>query len=69
MLLWLRKFRRLQNIGILGVGGVVLLVAGDVTARVIGAVLIVWAVLLVVLWRRRIFFLFSSRGDVEDGHQ
>jgi hypothetical protein len=66
VLLWLRKFHRLQSIGILGIGGVVLLIAGDVTAQVIGVVLIVWAVVLVVLWRRKIFFMFSSVGDGED---
>ena len=61
MLLWLRKFHRLQSIGILGFFGVVLLIAGDVTARVIGVLMIVWALALVVLWRKRIFFLFSAR--------
>jgi hypothetical protein len=67
VLLWLRKFHRLESIGILAIGGVVLLIAGDVTARVIGAVLIVWAVVLVVLSRTKIFFMFSSSvGDDED---
>jgi hypothetical protein len=61
VLLWLRKFHRLQSIGILGIFGVVLLIAGDVTARIIGAVMVVWALGLVVLWRRRIFFMFSAR--------
>ena len=63
VLLWLRKLHRLESIGILGVVGVVLLIAGDVTARVIGAVLVVWAVVLVILWRRRIFFMFSDGLD------
>ena len=61
MLLWLRKFHRLVNITFLSVFGVVLLVAGDVTARVIGVVMIAWAFLLLILWRKRVFFLFSSR--------
>jgi hypothetical protein len=61
VLLWLRKFHRLQSIGILGIFGVVLLIAGDVTARIIGAVMVVWALGLVVLWRKRIFFMFSAR--------
>jgi hypothetical protein len=61
VLLWLRKFHRLQSIGILGIFGVVLLIAGNVTARIIGAVMVVWALGLVVLWRRRIFFMFSAR--------
>jgi hypothetical protein len=61
VLLWLRKFHRLQSIGILGIFGVVLLIAGNVTARIIGAVMVVWALGLVVLWRKRIFFMFSAR--------
>jgi hypothetical protein len=62
MLLWLRKFRLLQSITILGVFGVVLLIAGDATARIIGTVMIAWALVLLILWRKRVFFLFSS-GD------
>jgi hypothetical protein len=65
VLLWLRKFHRLQSITILGVFGIVLLIAGDVTARVIGGVMIAWALLLLILWRKRVFFLFSGR-DLED---
>jgi hypothetical protein len=61
VLVWLRKFHRLQSIAILGIFGVVLLVAGDVTARVIGTVMVVWAGVLIVLWRKRIFFMFSAR--------
>jgi hypothetical protein len=61
VLVWLRKFHRLQSIAILGIFGIVLLVAGDVTARVIGAVMVVWALVLIVLWRKRIFFMFSAR--------
>jgi hypothetical protein len=41
--------------------GLVLLIEGDLTARVIGAVMIVWALVLIVLWRKRIFFMFSAR--------
>jgi hypothetical protein len=63
VLLWLRRFHRLQSIAILGILGVVLLVAGDVTARVIGAVMVVWALVLIVLWRKRIFFMFSARDQ------
>jgi hypothetical protein len=47
-----------RNLGILGL---VLLIEGDLTARVIGAVMIVWALVLIVLWRKRIFFMFSAR--------
>ena len=61
MLLWLRKLHRLQSIGFLGIFGVILLIAGDFTARIIGAVMIVWALVLVILWRKKIFFMFSAR--------
>jgi hypothetical protein len=60
VLSWLRKFHRLESIAILGVLGVVLLVDGDVTARVIGAVMIAWALVLVILWRKHVFFLLSG---------
>lgn len=58
-----RKFRRVSNIVLLAVFGIVLLGAGDVTARVIGLVFLVWAAALVVLWRRHIWFLFAANRD------
>jgi len=64
VLLWLRKLHRLQSIGLLGLFGVILLIAGDFTARIIGAVMIVWALVLVVLWRKKSFGAQSERGHL-----
>ena len=55
MLVGLKRFKHLLNVTLLVIGGVILLVAGDTTARIIGAVLIVLALGLVIYRRKRGF--------------
>jgi uncharacterized membrane protein len=55
VLVWLKRFKHFVNVTLLGIFGVVLLIAGDTTARIIGAVLIVLALGSIIYRRRRGF--------------
>jgi hypothetical protein len=55
VLVWLKRFKHLLNVALLGIFGVILLVAGDTTGRIIGSVLIVLALGLIVYRRKRGF--------------
>ena len=55
MLVRLKRFKHLLNVTLLGIFGVILLIAGDTTARVIGAVMIVLALALIIYRRKRGF--------------
>ncbi len=55
MLVGLKRFKHLLNVTLLGIFGVILLIAGDTTARIIGAVLIVLGLGLIIYRRRRGF--------------
>ena len=55
MLVWLKRWKWFQNVTLLSIFGVILLIAGDTTARIIGIVMIVLALGLIIFRSRRGF--------------